>query len=521
MIYVDDMLLPSDVQNGPVTHHSRWSHLYGDNTPEGIEELHRFAARLGLKREWFQGVKTLPHYDLTAGKRMQALSLGAQPVSWRRTGEESARRREAARDALAREAGQGDGRRLLVTASRTWTDKARAQRILGPYFAPDVTLVVGGAAGGDTLAAFIWREWGGQVEEHPVSREEWAANPGRAGHARNGVMVGRGAERAVALMMPCEKPECVAAEPHGTHGTADCIRRAEQAGIPVEVQGPDTGRSEERCDDISCTEHPGGAGPAEQPQIPQRHSWAKGRGHTRACRNCDLVALTRPLKVGGVWLTTYARDGRRFVAGRVPQCGAPDAEQASAEQLATLADAADRAAGEAYQRRDFGQAERLIQDGRALAPEREALWRQREAAIRKYAGKDQARQAEAPATEPDAGAPGQAGPSPDERQASAAERLEQQSAEAFTEGHCSRAAEFWQRSRQADPYRRLAHEMHAGLEKAGIPPDDPGLAFVTGWNELQLIRLQAEPADGAEPGRLSEAAPEPAPLLLRDVQAQA
>jgi hypothetical protein len=50
-----------------------WCHLTSDTSEE---ELHEFAARLGLKREWFQG----DHYDLTEGKRMQALKLGAQIV---------------------------------------------------------------------------------------------------------------------------------------------------------------------------------------------------------------------------------------------------------------------------------------------------------------------------------------------------------------------------------------------------------------------------------------------------------
>lgn len=48
------------------------SHLYADT----LEELHAFAARLGLKRAWFQDGKR-PHYDLTAAKRTMAIRLGA------------------------------------------------------------------------------------------------------------------------------------------------------------------------------------------------------------------------------------------------------------------------------------------------------------------------------------------------------------------------------------------------------------------------------------------------------------
>jgi hypothetical protein len=48
-------------------------HLVAD----GLDELHDFAARLGLKRLWFQGNASTPHYDLTARRRAKALTMGA------------------------------------------------------------------------------------------------------------------------------------------------------------------------------------------------------------------------------------------------------------------------------------------------------------------------------------------------------------------------------------------------------------------------------------------------------------
>jgi hypothetical protein len=42
-----------------------------------IDELHRFARSLGLRRAWFQEHKRMPHYDLTVSKREQAIALGA------------------------------------------------------------------------------------------------------------------------------------------------------------------------------------------------------------------------------------------------------------------------------------------------------------------------------------------------------------------------------------------------------------------------------------------------------------
>jgi hypothetical protein len=54
-----------------------WCHMVTDGD---IEELHRFAARLGLKRDWFHNTTRYPHYDLTPAMRDQAIQNGAQAV---------------------------------------------------------------------------------------------------------------------------------------------------------------------------------------------------------------------------------------------------------------------------------------------------------------------------------------------------------------------------------------------------------------------------------------------------------
>ena len=51
----------------------RWSHLVSD---ESYDELHEFAARLGVPRRAFQG----DHYDIPASLRDPALALGAHAV---------------------------------------------------------------------------------------------------------------------------------------------------------------------------------------------------------------------------------------------------------------------------------------------------------------------------------------------------------------------------------------------------------------------------------------------------------
>lgn len=52
-----------------------WCHLFADEAD--CEELHAFAARIGMQRRWFQG----DHYDLTPGLRAKAVMLGAKQVS--------------------------------------------------------------------------------------------------------------------------------------------------------------------------------------------------------------------------------------------------------------------------------------------------------------------------------------------------------------------------------------------------------------------------------------------------------
>lgn len=80
-------------------------HLVADS----IEELHAFAARLGMRHEWFQDIRTReeprPHYLLTESRRERAVRLGAVQVTrkqmvgvWRRA--EAVRRITEEREAM-------------------------------------------------------------------------------------------------------------------------------------------------------------------------------------------------------------------------------------------------------------------------------------------------------------------------------------------------------------------------------------------------------------------------------------
>jgi hypothetical protein len=59
--------------------HRRCGHLVSDTS---LEELHGFAAALGLRREWFQ-LGSIPHYDLTGEVYELAIARGAELVSSR------------------------------------------------------------------------------------------------------------------------------------------------------------------------------------------------------------------------------------------------------------------------------------------------------------------------------------------------------------------------------------------------------------------------------------------------------
>lgn len=54
-----------------------WCHLSSTPDDVGFAELHLFAARVGLRRAWFQG----DHYDLTPTRRAMAVRCGAAEVT--------------------------------------------------------------------------------------------------------------------------------------------------------------------------------------------------------------------------------------------------------------------------------------------------------------------------------------------------------------------------------------------------------------------------------------------------------
>lgn len=99
-IYIDDALIPATVPNGSRSVTSKWSHLMSDLPgDEGTRELIAFARRLGMRPAWIQYRGTAKeHFDLTEGKRWQAIRLGAIQITY---GHEGAALLAARRDGTA------------------------------------------------------------------------------------------------------------------------------------------------------------------------------------------------------------------------------------------------------------------------------------------------------------------------------------------------------------------------------------------------------------------------------------
>jgi hypothetical protein len=279
-VYVDDVGIPAAVRNGEIVHQDRWSRLLAD-TPR---ELHAFATGpLGLRRSYFQDHWPHPHYDLTSGKRQQALAKGAIAIEYGQAAD--------------------TGRwlpPLLVTSSREGVTDADVEAALKPRFDALRVLYAGGARGGDRIAARLWHGWGGEVEEFPVTREDWARSR-QAGHQRNGRMVAKAAARGgdcVAVVAACADPKCPEAGSHDSHGTANCMDQAREAGLDVE-RIP--------------------AGREAEPQQ-RRHTWQTRSRDQKECASCHTVA-TRTRQPGQAgWTVSFLVPGQAVPGDTVPPC---------------------------------------------------------------------------------------------------------------------------------------------------------------------------------------------------------
>ncbi|OPC84972.1 hypothetical protein B4N89_11510 [Embleya scabrispora] len=89
-VYVDEITDHTRAARLKGLRYTRWSHLTADTR----DELHAFAARLGLKRSWFQNATNYRwHYDVVPSKRALAIRLGAVEIDRYRLAELMAERR--------------------------------------------------------------------------------------------------------------------------------------------------------------------------------------------------------------------------------------------------------------------------------------------------------------------------------------------------------------------------------------------------------------------------------------------
>jgi len=111
--------------------------------------------------------------------------------------------------------------RLLVCGGRHYADVDKLGAWLGAFHErrPVAVLIHGDAPGADRLAGAWAARNGVPVEAFPA---DWREYGPAAGAVRNGVMLRDG------------KPDRVVAFPGGK-GTADMIRKARRAGVPVDV----------------------------------------------------------------------------------------------------------------------------------------------------------------------------------------------------------------------------------------------------------------------------------------------
>jgi hypothetical protein len=112
--------------------------------------------------------------------------------------------------------------RALVCGGRDYSDKFVLWYCLDSFGPPEITEIISGMArGADTLAADWAKKSGFKLHEFPA---DWKKNGRSAGAIRNQRMIDEG------------KPDVVLAFPGGK-GTADMVRRAAKAGIPVHKFG--------------------------------------------------------------------------------------------------------------------------------------------------------------------------------------------------------------------------------------------------------------------------------------------
>lgn len=113
--------------------------------------------------------------------------------------------------------------RILVTGDRRWACHDLADEVISRLLArygPDFVIVHGAALGVDMAFDFAARAQDIATEQHEA---DWDAHGPKAGPIRNQEMVDAGADFCIAVHRDVAN----------SRGTRDCVRRCQEAGIPV------------------------------------------------------------------------------------------------------------------------------------------------------------------------------------------------------------------------------------------------------------------------------------------------
>jgi hypothetical protein len=124
--------------------------------------------------------------------------------------------------------------RVLMCGSRHWSDREavvmamagiEARRTTDLLEKGNVTVIHGAARGADTIAGEVAAEWGYHVEVYPA---DWKRHGKAAGFIRNAQMLEQGRPHLVIAFTD---------DLEASRGTADMVRRARAADVPVYVIG--------------------------------------------------------------------------------------------------------------------------------------------------------------------------------------------------------------------------------------------------------------------------------------------